>query len=211
MNVPFSVISSVSILLPVVSGFYSTTYPQRLKYRALVFFFLYALITELVANILASQQTNNLWIYNIYSLAECIFWIVIIDGWLNHKYKIFLTILGIVYSLIWIYLFVIANSIFAYNNIAMITACIILIPLSCFFLLSLSRNTNAELMDIPEFWFAAALLFYFSSTAVITASASYIFNGVEMMRISWKLHAIFNIITNFIFAKAFLCSLRKTT
>ncbi len=211
MNVPFTVISSGSILLPVVAGIYSTTYLQRLNYRALVFFFIYGFITEVIANILSISGSNNLLFYNIYALVEGVFWIIMIDVWLNHKYTLFLRLLAITYSLIWAYLFIITHSIFAYSNIAMVTECIILIPLSCLFLLSLSKTANSALMEIPEFWFAAGILFFFSSTSVITASAIYIFNGVEMMRISWKLHGVFNIITNFIFAKAFLCNLRKTT
>ena len=205
----FSVTSSASIFFPVLFGIYLLPNQPGL-YRALVFFFLFGLITEISATILLyGYHTNNLWVYNIYVLVEGVFWILIFNRWLNNKYAMLIKILAALYAVVWFYFSLIAHSIFEYNNMILIVECIILVPLSAYYLVELSRKTVKPIFQLPEFWFATGVLFYFSSTSMITATAFYQFNGVPMMRITWHLHSLFNIITNFIFVKAFLCSPRK--
>lgn len=204
----FGIISSASVLLPVLSGFYA--YSRTKRYRALLFFFCFTLFVEIIANSLAlNHHTNNLWVYNIYTLVEGLFWILLIASWLSREYYFVPRALAVVYAFGWIYSSLLSKTITDYDTVSSVTECALLIPLSAFFLYQLSRDAAAPVLELPAFWFITGVLFYFASTAVINFTASYMFDGKALMNSTWYIHDFFNIITNFIFAKAFLCTLRK--
>lgn len=208
----FGTLSSASILFPVIFGIYAFNRLDRLSYRALFFFFLFGFMTEVVANTLAHNNlSNNLWIYGIYDLVEGVFWIWLLDLWMEHRHKFVLYPVALIYILIWCYTSFITYSLFEFNTIVAGVKSIILIPLSCFFLLQLTKNATTLLTRLPEFWFATAILFYFASTSVIKATAFFVIDGKALMAVTWYMHSFFNIITNFIFAKAFLCIPRRMT
>lgn len=209
MNI-WGVVSSASVIFPVLSGIYAFT--RTKKYGALLFFFCFTLLIETIANALVFDNfSNNIWVYNIFSLVEGVFWILLLAHWMPRYHTLLIRSLSLFFALVWVYTTLILQTLKEYNSYSSITECLILIPLSCIFLVGLSRKASVPILDLPEFWFITGVLFFFSSTSVIQATALYKIDGVILMRTTYYLHVFFNIISNLIFAKAFLCSHRKIT
>ena len=202
-------ISSASVLVPVLCGIFTSRQPEWIRYKALFLFFSFTLLIEITADILArNNHSNNLWVYNIYNLVEGVFWTIILGWWMQIR-NYLVGILCLSYAFIWFSSTVVSDSIFNFNTSIIIAENAILIPFSALVLLHLSKETVLPIYLIPEFWFSTALLFYCASTSVIRATATFLVHGENIMVFTWQLHSLFNIIANFMFAKAFLCIPRK--
>jgi hypothetical protein len=98
------------------------------------------------------------------------------------------------------------------NSLFMTTQSLIYMGLGTY---ELRRLFNSEddrsLPDRPEFWLAAALLVYGSSTLIFSATSNYLLRtlSAQMVRVPWIVNGIVIVCYELALAKVFLC--RKST
>jgi hypothetical protein len=203
-------ISALSVIFPLASGISRYKILGKEYYILLIFFFV-SFLVELTATILNFQSVNNLWLGNIFSLAECFFWGIIIRAWFPPgKIRVLILIFLFLFFSVWCYSTFIQLGLFQFNNYMRAVESVVFIFLSCFLLFNVSLDTSEIIFKNPKFWFGSGLLIYFSLNLIVFGTVNFVLsNHTQLMIKTWVIHSITNIIANLLFTTGFLCIKRK--
>lgn len=204
-------ISAFSIAFPVFFSLYAYR-KLALEMRMLSWFFTCAAAIELIILVSAFLKVNNLWLINLYALAEGIVLLYVIGRWLKHPRLFSLSILILViYAAYWIYSTWVLGSLYLFNSREKAVKAIFLILLSGHLLIRQSLTEDIIITNNPVFWILSAILIYFSVSIIVFCTATFVLDNKNMaMMYSWTIHSIVNIIANLLFAVGFICTYRKT-
>lgn len=204
-------LSSYSIALPLTALIYSYKGVNTRRYKALAFFFGISLLSEILSLYFGAVFKNNLIILNFFALAEYIFWCYFFYQLLNY---LFLQALIVVLSIPLIYFWfhhAFYETLWELNSFFAICEASVILILSAFYLLILSKNSSRPIQEVPEFWFAAGALIYFTNS-IIALGVSWYVKEAQPSDLTKTFNAnffnfyyIFNILANIIYSKGFLC------
>jgi len=200
-----SYLSFLSVLLPLFAGiihFKKLTPP----YRVFIFFLVFGLLCDVVNFSLAKSYMNNVWVMNIFMLAEFAVYTYISlaisqASPVKHIEKIVIpAFLGV-----WIYLILIRGSITEFNNSLNLAECSWLILLAGGGLVKVSEDVSIPIYKNPVFLFLAATFIYFAGNLIVFSLANQVMKTPKpMMDKIWIIHSFWCILTNIIFMLSLL-------
>lgn len=182
---------------------------NRYLYIKLFPFFLFAsLATEFIASHLYSIGSNNLYIYNFFTVVEFCFYLFIISQIINnHKAKKIIWISTVVYAIISV-----ANIIFfqGLNKLHTVTyslGCLVIVAACIYYFFELFRlPKSVKLTRNPAFWICSGLLFFYCCGFPLFAFVSLWSRILWMIRSFDSIITILNIFLYSLFTIALLCS-----
>ena len=204
-------ISPFSILLPIAALISVRKSLNTRRFQITSIFFIICLISEIFQIAFASIYKNNLIVLNIFAGIEFIFWCYFFFELLNFIFlRVLIIVLFIPVCLIWLH-HVLYDTLWNLNSLFATCEASVVLLLSAFYLLILSKNSFKPLQEVPEFWFASAVLIYFTNS-IITLGASWFIRETKQSELIsafndnfFMFYFIFNILANIIYSKGFLC------
>ncbi len=195
-------VSTISILLPFIVGLLRKSYKQE-NTKLFFVFILVSLLTELVNLIFSIESINNLRVLNLFLLVNLFFMgYIYYEKYLNIMimWVVAITLTGMIISL---FVFGISEI----NTINFYIAFIELILFSLIVLRKVSIDVETGIFDKAIFWIAFGSLLYCSTTLMTFTLSSYLIfgNSTVLAGFYFILNGVMNIITNCIYARAFLC------
>lgn len=213
----FSNYSSFSVLLPVSAAYFVRKQINTRRLRFLALFFLLSALTEAASVITRSITGKNVIVGNFFIVIELSFWCYFIFDLLKRKYSIQILFIILVAMLMQWFIHIKNNTIWKYNSMFSILEASIILILSAYYLLQLSKSSIVPLHKVPEFWFVAGALIYFTSSFIALGIPRYLLliHASEVIRNFvarfWIFYSVINIIANIMFSKGFLCISTKKT
>jgi hypothetical protein len=199
----------ITFLPPVIAWYKYATQPRDLK--ILTCFFYITMIIELGQYLLYKQHQNNIWLINLFSVIEGIFFILLLYLWSKSKvFKRFMIFSMIAFIVFWIETTFIRSSIFVFQDNEKTLKCIIMIFGSCYILTHYAIESTSIIYYEYKFWMITSIMFYFTLTLVVFATSNIILeNNTAAYDITYPIHSVVNIITNIFFFIGYLCYIRK--
>lgn len=216
-------ISAISLVLPIAVALFRLK-NMDVTLRLFLYFLVYSLSVEIIGSLfLGLQEVNNMFIFNLYSFVEMLFYSFILLKFKNSTFAtsrfLFLFCMVLFGWIVLIFVkgyFIDSASnetvgsnrfmlgINEFNEYFLAIKSIALILLSAALLLYLSQN-SFNLPSDPRFWICLGVLVYF--TINIAVFSSY-FIPVEvggnlktaLGKFSWLIHNFINVIANLLFA-----------
>ena len=209
--ISIAIASAFSSLLPAISG--AAVYRSVGKVvRSIFIYFILFSCTEIVSLFLAREHENNLWLENIFIIAELVFYAKIIGVWLESKnINRVINILLLLWILTWVFTSaVLLKSIFVFNVYTHCFESMILISLAGMLLLKISSEFAGNLFLDTRFWVCSAILIFYSVNIVIFGLGKFILSvSFDNMGEVWVIHSVTNIFSNILFSIGFLCNLKR--
>lgn len=154
------ILKNSDTLLPLITLIVYLILWKKIARADLILFF-YLLVNILVfaaSNMLADRHINNLFLYHFYSLFELLLITYYLTTVLLKKIKLFFFI-ALVYTSFWLLNLFVWESLNGFNSNAASLANIIMLILSMYYLLQLSKSDDIlNFQRLPAFWFASAFL-----------------------------------------------------
>jgi hypothetical protein len=207
----FALGSSLSVLIPLSALIARRHYVTTRRLRIIAALFIAGFIAEITAFTFARMIGNNIAVINFYVLFELIFWCLFFSEVLEdriHKGLIYVILLSMIF--IWAR-HIMLHGFFEMNSLFSMLEASIVILLSSYYLLVLSRTSVTPIQYVPEFWFAAAALIYFTNSMVALGITRYIFNIkssdliTSFYRSFMYFYSIINILANLMYSRGFMC------
>lgn len=202
------------VLVPfVVSLIWWFRTPVKLfEQKAIFFYILLALLTEIIAEVIGSIHLNNLPVLHVYTLlqflAVAFLFKPIMNGRLMSNLWLTVTIsftAGSIYNSLFL------QSIWEFNGYVRAAESLIIVLFVLWYFRTLLFTDDAvkPLQDIPMFWISTGMLFYFSACFfVFLLSGDVIILNSKVFAISWAFHDLILII-QYIFLTAALWPTRQ--
>src|SRR4030095_11191320 len=146
--------------LPLLTSIvYVLNWRKIAKYELILFFYLVInIIIFGISNFLADRAINNLFLYHFYSLLDLIIVTYYLTVVLLKRIKLFYLI-SICYTCFWGLNIIMWESLTSFNSNAASLANLIILILSMYYLLELSKSEDIlNFQKLPAFWFASAFL-----------------------------------------------------
>jgi len=192
-------ISTYAILIPILTGLIVYRSSSK-EIKFLLFFLIWGFIVDSPRDYILNQRFN-IWAYNIYAFTETMFMLWFLEKCSNKWLSDIIKVLFIIMFLLWFaYYFVFVFQIFElnYNDLFDSISAIIISSISAVCLLEMTKRSE-RITILPAFWFLSGIFFYF-----FCANFIFGFLQTDFVKQIWFIHNIINILTYFIFTKAFL-------
>ncbi|REK06564.1 MAG: hypothetical protein DWQ44_09735 [Bacteroidetes bacterium] len=196
--------------LPGLIGIYAYRHFSK-SIKLFFYYIILSLLTESGLWLLANYHLNNIWLINIFTIAEA----VLITAFLiktsdSRRLRYLLLGLLLTYMMTWIYSNFHLSNLFEFNSGDKFIKGTLMILGCGLTLLNYSSSYQKSLLKDSTFWILTGLLFYFGLTLVIFSTATWVFDDSTMgMQLTWVVHNIIAIITNIFFSIGFICSIPK--
>jgi hypothetical protein len=199
-------ISSASILVPFGAGLLHLKYQDGPKK---IFFYLIGItvLTEMLLHYFAWLWSNNLFIHNIYILAEFTLTMLVFYHWLKNRAIKALMLISIpVFFIIWGYITYI-QGIMPLNSISSSIECLILSFIAAVYLIQLMKDFKKSPFNLGSFWITTGVFIYFTSTTFFFGMFNYwVYSANQNLINSLAfIHSIINIFCNLLYAKGLWC------
>lgn len=211
-----SVLSSCSSVLPLLAAFYVRRNLSTRRLKITAAFFVLCFVSEMSSLIIGNIYGNNMMIGNCFIFFELTFWCYFFYELLKEKLSHWVFYIVIFLMLIvWIQ-HLIFHSIKELNSLFSIIEASLIMFMSAFYLMTLSRKSTTPVQKVPEFWFAAGALLYFTSSFMSLGVIRYLLliNASSMLKAFLNyymfLYAVVNVLSNIIYSRAFLCIIPST-
>ena len=196
---------ALSSLTALATGLFTFRFLSK-EMRILVFYIALAIIGEIVTAVLAKKGINNLWSIHIFTFVEYFFYAMVFSYW--QKNLMFTKILRrstLGFFFLGIVLMLSVEDLSSFNNYTKPIECILLIAISAYTLLEISKE-YATLLEDPRFWICIAVLLYVSSTLILFALSNTLIGFPrQILQGVWSIYIVMNMVVYFLFAKGFLC------
>jgi len=202
-------ISTYAALLPIITGL--TVFKKAgVQYRLLLFMLIYGFLTDVLVGELykADHINSSRFLYNLFAPVEAV--LLSLFFYITGYVKIIRQIAAVCIFILpaaWIVLDFEFSPLkwvdTPYNGIYVTAYEIVIASLSAACILHLTTN-SPSLTVLPQFWFLLAIFVYCFCTFFVNALVQ-----TKVMEEIWFLHNIINIISYFIYTKAFL-SIKNT-
>ena len=188
-----------------VGGFRYRSLPQPL--RLLEYLLVFAFIMTIIEWILASQSINTLWAAHISTIVEFVIVLIIFSFWMRHdlsRLVSFGCLIGFI--IFWIISKLLFEPFSQFDGWTAAVSKIIQITFSSIMLVEVIKDSDLDWSKDPRFWVAAGIIIYSAGSLFLFA----LFNKMllispDRLKFVWSLNWIFSIISNLLFARAFLC------
>jgi hypothetical protein len=206
-----SALSALSSALPFFAAAYVRVQLSTRRLKITAAFFVLCLVSELISLLVGTLTGNNMIVANTFIFLELIFWCFFFHDLLKNKIPgwVFIIIIFLM-AAIWIN-HAVSFSLHSQNALFSILEASILIFFSAFYLLILSKSSITPIQKVPEFWFVAGALIYFTCSFIALGVSRYLLSINESLMLDsfsrsyMFFYAIINILANIIYSKAFLC------
>jgi hypothetical protein len=203
-------LSTFSILFPFAAALLHFRLLNA-ELKLLGWLFIVSALIETYCLVTSQYRINNVWLLNIYNVLEGFVFFYICARWFQSG-RLFRFIMGafIVYVMYWTYSTFITGSLFEFNEKEKTLKGILLILISGYLLLHISKEETLVLTQDYRFWFTAAMLVYFSVGVALFSTANFVLeDNVKAMYYSWNVHSVINIICNLLYAYGFTWYYRR--
>jgi hypothetical protein len=188
-----------------VGGFRYRSLPQPL--RLLEYLLVFAFIMTIIEWILASQSINTLWAAHISTIVEFVIVLIIFSFWMRHdlsRLVSFGCLIGFI--IFWIISKLLFEPFSQFDGWTAAVSKIIQITFSSILFVEVIKDSDIDWTKDPRFWVAAGIIIYSAGSLFLFA----LFNKMllispDRLKFVWSLNWIFSIISNLLFARAFLC------
>ena len=197
MKIDFNLISTVSIIAPVIAGAFLFRGLKPIT-RTLYWLVFFTFLAEIPTRLLYEKQINNMFLFHLQSYIEFYFLLAIYYRLYRElRHQRFALITGAVFlmaSLIMLF----RDSIFEFNTGQRYVEMLLLVLLFFAYLREQHiYNSPAQIRKNPFFWFTVGYLIYFAGTLLLFLSQDmFVKNGHTEY---WIIHGIFNIFLNLVF------------
>lgn len=200
--IAFSVLSGMIMLFKRKDPFHLRLFP---------FFLLYTLLNELFAGYLVERYNMNTEIYNIYGIVQFIFYTYLLSKFITSKIVVklirFLQPLYVLLSFLNLLFF---QKMKVYNSITFAIGCIGIVSLCIYYFFEIFKQKKVVyLTREPAFWISTGLLFFFTCSFPLIATANLI-DGLPSSIIFTlqNLLTLLNVLLYSIFTISFLCQIK---
>lgn len=196
----------IALCLIVALFVYSKTKHPLFKYFPI---FLFAtLSTEFVGNYLKSINKPNAILYNFFSIAEFVFYIVIIREIIKSPKVKKIMLWGVIlYSVISFSNIVFFQGIDRFHTVTYSLGCLFIVISCAYYFFEIFRLPGSEkLLTNPAFWICSGLLFFYCCSFPLYAFLNYWWRFSWMRKGFTDIINILNIFLYSMFIIAFLCS-----
>lgn len=162
-----------------------------------------------LSNFLADRVINNMYLYHIYSLAEIIIMIPLIESFnLQNRRAGVVAVSG--YFIFWLFNIFYLEPLSNYNSISSsVTDLVIAFFCLRYFLLISKSETVLYFQKVPAFWIVSAFLFYSIASVLLTGTYRFASQLKDInSHTLWKIHQTINIIKFVIISIGIICSYR---
>jgi hypothetical protein len=206
-------LSQASIFLPIISGLINY---RRLTtpFRALLYFFLASIGFEVQSIVLIDLYHNNMPGLHLFTFVEFLTFSFVFSVFFRRKKR--LSQLMIVNAVLFV-LLAVADAFFVHgiwqvNTIARSYSSISILAYALIYFYFMFRlDERNYTIEHPMFWVSVGTLVYFgSNTLYFIFREDLIARGSTALLIGGSIHALLNIIANFLYAQSFRCFSPKT-
>jgi len=200
LNKFFMYSSYASIILPFIIG---VRYYSKLDklFRQIFAYICLEFLIETTAFIMMKCNIHNVFIYNSYVLIEGVWTILILKLLItNRRAKKFIYPAIALYALLWIattFFYIHFNR---FNYFLRSVESLIIVLFSGIAMLSVSNETEIDILKNSKFIYITSKFFYFSVTLFVFGISNLMLNNKKLLVNSevWLVHSIINIISNII-------------
>jgi len=203
-------ISFYSIFAPFFTGLFTFNKTGKL-FKLFSCFIFITTLSESISSVLFNNNLSNTLILNFYILFETIGFLYILNLITNEIFKKFTLVTSLLFSFIYIFLFIKGNFKLGIDNHLVIFQSLLLVFTSLGALIYLLKKDQLDFQK-PENLLLIAIVFYFSVCLIVFSSYELIVpsSKASISRSIWKIHSICNIITNLFFAFCIWLKYRQT-
>jgi hypothetical protein len=199
-------VSAASHIAPAAAGVW---FWKRLSLpmRVLTLFFSFTVLITIAELVLALLGIVNVFLSNIYRLAEFISLMYFFRYRVHHStYRDGMTMLSMVYVVLWFTEVSFDPFPKHYNEFINVLSNILLLAVSVAVLFYLFNASNRKLALQSAFWICIGTILNCSGTVIIYSMGSTILSmGVDQFTMMWHFNWGSNIAANILFARSFLC------
>lgn len=199
-------ISAISSILPFIAGLIKFRSAGKTS-RLIIFYFMICVIVECVSFYLTHNKTNNNLLADIFYMVEGLILITFFYLIFNEKDFFYpAIILSVSYLGYGLYTTIFDPGPYAYNSNFRTGESLVIQALSAYSLIRYSKMENGNLLQNTEFWLSAGLFIYYSVNIAIFFTATFLVDeSTYVMRKTWIIHSIVNILANLIFTFGLTC------
>lgn len=182
-----------------------------LHLRIFPFFLLYTLLNELIAGYLVENSQDTTEIYNVYAIVQLVFYTYLLSKFIRNKSTIrLIRYFQPVYVLLSLLNLLFFQTLKVYNSITYSIGCLVIVALSIYYFYELFKQKRVVyLTKEPAFWISAGLLFFFTCSFPLLATAN-VLEGLSSSTLDTlqKLLTLLNVMLYSIFTISFLCQIK---
>jgi hypothetical protein len=157
-----------------------------------------SLLVEISLTFLFIADINRSGLLHLFTLTELIILATVFVLWQSHRWIRVVFMFGVlIYTLFWVSAKTFLENVERFDSYSSSLSAVILICMALVTLYDMITSSYEAYTKDPRFWFATAVLLYFSGNILNFA----LFNSIFV----WRLHMALNIIHNLLFAGVFLC------
>ena len=173
-------------------------------------FFIFSTTIEFTLIILSEYGIKDIWLINVFAMLEGLVYFYVCGKWFQSE-QMFRRVmfLFVIYFIYWLYTTFITGNFIEFNDKEKILKGILLIIVSGYLLIHISKEDSIMLAKDYRFWILSAILIYFSTSEVVFATANFVLENRPAIQYAWAIHSVINIFSNLLFAIGFACSYRK--
>jgi hypothetical protein len=195
-------VTVISNLIPFVVGLILYRYLVK-ELKILLIYFLTAISVDIIGIFLALNSVNNLWLFNIFTVAEYSFFIIIFSFWQKKELKRKFQFSIPLFFLIWLIIQIIIGTFKKLNYPSMTIEGIVLATIAFYTLYNLSLDTKKLIYKDKRFWIAFGVITYFTGNLLLF-SFGYLIE-TDFMDSAWLIHSALNITANIFYTGGYLC------
>ncbi len=209
-------IDLIFLFLTVLTGFYTFRFAANGYQRLLPFFLLITLIVETAGEFIKSSGKPNVWIYNLFSVVEFLFFTTYFKSVLRGKViKMMTYSLQIILPVTCLINILLVQGIGRFHTFTYAAGCIVMVILSIVHLSQIYRNSEIKNpIYLVSFWVTCAILFFFTTSVTIIGVFNYLaVLSNQLIQLYKTVLLTINCIFYSLFIIAFLCqknSLKST-
>ncbi len=172
--------------------------------RVLTVLLLLTAFTEILETWLFLHKANNLWLSHIYTLMECVCFLVIFYLWKSRiLHKRTMVFIGIGFTILWVISKFSFEPIFRDDTYTSASAKIIEISMAIWILFDVLKDTYSVMKNDERAWISSGIIIYSAGTLILFASLTVMPLG--LVKSLWIINWVLSIIATLLYARGIWC------
>lgn len=204
-----SLLTIVSSAVPLVVGLYYYRLLIR-EMKILVLYLSISFIFELSLFFYGSFGINNLWLIQVWTIIEYIFFVILFSFWIQEgKFRKMLIYSTIPFIIFYITDIVLLSEVDKFNNYSRSVECLIFSGVAGYALYDLSKAHTGSLWQNFRFYLILAVFLYFTGSLMIYALSNLVIEYAFNIALQFfMIPLVLNSISYFLFAGGILCQVK---
>lgn len=204
-----NIFSVLSVLIPLAAGIYLFRQTDK-ALQTLTGYLAVVLFVELLTLILSFQGRERFWLLHFYTLFEYSAFVLILSFWEEGRFRTYLRWSIPWFALIWILAKIFLEDFHEWDNYTSSLESLLLIAISTYLLVRLSREEGFSFYKDPQFWVSCGIVIYFAGNFMTFAFSNVLMMWYQEHKITWlPINSILNIVKNICFTGGYLCLLPR--